>query len=462
MALKVYNTLPGKKEKFQPLDDKKVRLFVCGITTYDYAHIGHARTYITFDVIVKYLKYKGFDVYYLQNITDIDDKIIKRAHEKEISPKELARKFEKEYLEDMENLNVNSIDKYARATEHVDQIISQVKRLQEKGYAYEIEDGLYYDLSEFDDYGKLSGRTALQAEDAVSRIDESKSKRNKGDFCLWKYSKEDEPKWKSPWGKGRPGWHIEDTAITEKYFGPQYDLHGGARDLIFPHHEAEIAQMEALSEKKPMVKYWIHTGFLTVDGEKMSKSKGNFITIKDFLKDYSPRVLRLFVLKSHYRSPVDYNEEVIKHTKNQISKMDEFISRLDNYEASTASEEASFIDGAKHRFENAMEEDFNTPDALVAIFDLIRMANIRMDNDELSKNSKKAIINFLKEVDETFSFIFQETPEEIPEKVLKLVEKREECRKEEKWDKADEIRKKVKELGYKIKDSDQGPEVRKI
>ena len=238
MALRVYNTLTRKKEIFRPKKGKRVNMFVCGPTVYDYTHLGHARTYIAFDMIVKYLRQKGYDVFYLQNITDIDDKIINRAKEEEISWKELARKFEKEYKKDIKALGINSVSKYARATEHIKEIISQVERLLKKGYAYQIEDGIYYDISKFKNYGKLSGRTVLQAEDAVSRIDESKKKRNKGDFCLWKFwsGKDYEPKWKSPWGYGRPGWHIEDTAITEKYFGFQYDIHGGARDSHLPQY----------------------------------------------------------------------------------------------------------------------------------------------------------------------------------------------------------------------------------
>jgi len=302
--LKIYNTLSRKKEIFSPLRQvrgkpkgKKVNLFVCGPTVYDFPHIGHARTYVVFDAFVKFLRQKGFKVFYLQNITDIDDKIIDRAKEKKITPKKLALLFEKEYLKDMKSLKVDSVTKYARATDYIKEIISQVKRLLDKSFAYQAKDGIYYDISKFKNYGKLARRTILQAEDGVCRIDQAKGKRNRGDFCLWKLSKNGEPKWESPFGWGRPGWHIEDTAICEKHFGFQYDIHGGARDLIFPHHEAEIAQMEALSDKSPMVKHWIHTGFLTVSDKKMSKSLGNFITIRDFQKKYPYRVLRLFVLK---------------------------------------------------------------------------------------------------------------------------------------------------------------------
>ena len=243
MSLKLYNTLTRKKEIFNPINSKKVNMFVCGPTVYDYSHLGHAKTYVQFDIIVKYLRYKGYNVFYLQNITDLDDKIINRAKEEKVDWRKIKDKYEKSFLKDMGNLNVNSVDKYARATDYVKEIISQVKRLIKKGYAYKISDGWYFDLKKNKDYGKLSNRKILEKNDAVSRIDENIEKKNSGDFCLWKFSKPGEPIWKAEIGEGRPGWHIEDTAITEKELGSQYDIHGGATDLIFPHHEAEIAQM---------------------------------------------------------------------------------------------------------------------------------------------------------------------------------------------------------------------------
>jgi len=468
--LKVYNTLTRKKEIFKPRKRKKVNLFVCGPTVYDFSHIGHARTYIVFDVIVKYLKQKGYKVYYLQNITDIDDKIIKRAQEKKISPKKLAQQFEREYLKDMKTLNVDSVTRYARATEHIKEIISQVKRLWKKGFAYQIKDGIYYDISKFKNYGKLSKRTVLQAEDAISRIDEAKGKRNKGDFCLWKFSKPEEPKWESPFGKGRPGWHIEDTAISEKYFGLQYDVHGGARDLIFPHHEAEIAQMEAISGKSPMVKYWLHSGFLTVNGVKMAKSLGNFITIRDFLKQHSPRVLRLFVIKTHYHSPIDYSEEEIKFVKKQLERIDEFIDKLQDLSKNSRLQKnkqnlgVKLVSQIKKEFEKAMEDDFNTPKALASIFNLVSKGNLLLNRNKLTQKDAKEILKFLKKIDEIFNFIFWQRPKrkKIPKRVLKLVKKREEYRKLKKWKDADKIRQKVKKMGYWIKDTKEGPKLKKL
>ena len=465
MSLKVYNTLTRKKEVFKPRRGKKVNIFVCGPTVYDYAHIGHARTYIAFDVIVKYLREKGYDVFYLQNITDIDDKIINRAKKEGISWKEVARKFEKEYKKDIKALGINSVSKYARATKHIKEIVSQVERLLKKGYAYQIEDGIYYDISKFKDYGKLSGRTVLQAEDAVSRIDESVSKRNKGDFCLWKFwsHKDWEPKWKSPWGYGRPGWHIEDTAITEKYFGPQYDIHGGARDLIFPHHEAEIAQMEAISGKKPLVKYWLHTGFLTINGQKMSKSLGNFITIKEFLNKHSARLLRFFVLKSHYRSPLDYSEKAILQTQNELERIDEFVEKIQNAKFKMQNDNPKFKIGKfKNKFEGAMDDDFNTPKAIAVIFELIKEVNPMLEKNQITQKEAKQVLDFLNSIDKVFGFIFKKEKIRIPKNVQKLVERREKLRQQKKWEEADKIRKQVEDLGYEIQDTPSGPKIRKL
>ncbi len=465
-GLKLYNTLTRKKEKFKPLKDKLVNLFVCGPTVYDFAHLGHAKTYIGFDVIVKYLRESGFKVFYLQNITDIDDKIIKRAEEKGVTPKKLASDFEKEYFKDMKSLKIDGVTKYARATNHIREIISQVERLLKKKYAYKIDDGIYYDISRFKDYGKLAKRTVLQAEDGVSRIDESKEKRNKGDFCLWKFSKPGEPKWKSPFGGGRPGWHIEDTAITEKYFGLQYDIHGGGRDLIFPHHEAEIAQMEAISGKKPLVKYWLHVGFLTVRGQKMAKSLGNFITIRDFLKKYNGRILRFFFVKNHYRSPVDYNEKSILQARKELEKIDEFTNKLkiqrSKFKTTIKNSKLTkkLIEQTKKEFEKTMEDNFNTPQAMAVIFNLVNQGNKFLNKKQISKKEASKILKFLKKIDKIFGFIFwKKEREKIPQDILTLVQKRELLRKEKKWELADKIRKKVKKLGYKIEDTPKGPKI---
>lgn len=468
--LKIYNTLHKRKDVFKPRKDKKVEIFVCGPTVYDYPHLGHARTYIAFDAFVKYLREKGYRVFYLQNITDMDDKIIARAKKRKQSPKKLALGFEKIYLKNMESLGVNSVTRYARATDYIKEIIDQVRRLINKGYGYKIKDGIYYDISKFKDYGKLSGRTVLQAEDGVSRIDEAKEKRNKGDFCLWKFSKKGEPKWKSPFGQGRPGWHIEDTAITEKFFGPQYDIHGGARDLIFPHHEAEISQIEAVSGKSPMVRYWMHTGFLTIEGKKMSKSFGNFITIKDFLKKYPSQYLRFLVLRNLWRSPLDYSEKSILEVKSGIEKIEEFLSRISqikkqNIKSKTKNKEfRRIIEQAKKKFYNRLDDDFNTPKALSVIFEFIKKANKLLSKNLINKEDAQEIYRFFKEIDKVFGIIdWEKTKKEIvPQKIKKLAEKREKYRQKGQWEKADEIRKQVNNLNYQIEDTPKGPKVKKL
>ena len=451
MTLKIYNTLTQKKEIFKTLTDKKVKLFICGPTVYDYAHIGHAKTYVQFDIIVKYLKYRGYDVFYLQNITDIDDKIIQRAAERKKNPMELAQEFEEEYYKGISSLGVNSISRFARATDYIKEIIKQVKILMDKGFAYTIEDdGIYFDLIKFPEYGKLSGRKSLEAEDAVSRIDESVKKRNKGDFCLWKKSKKDEPSWPDPWfNNGRPGWHIEDTAISEKFFGPQYDVHGGARDLIFPHHEAEIAQMESASGKKPFVKYWLHTGFLNVKGQKMAKSSGNFITIKDALKKYDAKVLRLFYISGHYRSPIDFSDELLEQAKNSLERLNDFVRKVKN---SKERDDISLIEKTKKEFQEYMNDDFDTPKVLAVIFDFIREVN--------KKGGGKKSYELMLEFDKIFNVLDRED-QNVPAEIRKLVGERGGARARKDFKKADQIREEIKKRGYLLEDSDEVTAIKK-
>ena len=467
--LKVYNTLTGQKEVFEPNTGKKVKLFVCGVTPYDFSHIGHARTYLAFDMIAKYLKQKGYRVFYLQNVTDIDDKIILRAQYQNIAPKALAKRFEKEYLKDMKSLKIDSVTKYAKATHHIKEIIAQIEKLFKKGLAYQTRDGVYYNIKNFKDYGKLSQRTVEGAEDAVSRIDEDKEKKNKGDFCLWKFSKPGEPSWDFKTGKylgvagpafakasaGKPGWHIEDTAIAEKFLGQQYDIHGGAKDLIFPHHEAEIAQMEAISGKAPMAKYWLHTGFLTVQGGKMAKSENNFITIQDFLKQHSARILRFLVLKNHYRSPIDYTENTCLQVEKELTRIDEFVAKLQSQIFTNSIREYSRINirNYSRSFEAAMEDDFNTPKAVAVIFELMRR------RDTLDA---KSALDFLKQIDKFFGFIFwPRTKETIPEAVLNLVKQRQVHREQGDWQKSDELRKQIQARGWQIEDTAAGPKLKR-
>ncbi len=448
--LKVYNTLARKKENFKPIHDKKIKIFVCGPTVFDSSHIGHAKTYIQFDVIVKYLRWLGYDVFYLENITDIDDKIINRARERNESPAKLARRFENEFLEDMKSLGVDSVNKYARATDYIEEIKSQVRRLIEKGYAYKINDGYYFDLSKDPDYGKLAKRKFEEAEDAVSRIDENKEKRNKGDFCLWKFHKEGEPFWESEFGKGRPGWHIEDTAITEKEFGPQYDIHGGGIDLIFPHHEAEIAQMESISGKKPLVRYWIHTAFLKIDKEKMSKSLKNFLTIKEVLEKYDPKVLRFLFASSYHRTPIDFSFKKLDQSKNALERLNEFAKKLKN---SKDKDDMKLIEKTKDKFKKAMDDDFDCSKAFQVIFDFVKSVN--------KNGGGKKSYEFIKDIDKIFNVLnFEEIS--VPEKIKELSKEREKARHEKNFKKADEIREKIRKEGYIIEDSENGQIIKKI
>jgi cysteinyl-tRNA synthetase len=469
--MKIYNTLTKKKDNLEPKDKKRLNFFVCGPTVYDFSHLGHARTYVSFDAFVKYLRKEKFDVFYLQNITDIDDKIIKRGKEKEKTAKEIAQKYEEEYLKDMEVLGVSAVSSYARATDHIEDIIRQTKSLLEKGYAYKTKEGIYYDISKFKNYGKLSGRTTQQAEDGTSRIDEGVEKKNKGDFCIWKFSTNNdqyEPKWNSPWGEGRPGWHIEDTAITEKFFGPQYDLHGGGRDLMFPHHEAEITIMEAISEKAPLVNYWMHTGFLTVGGEKMSKSLNNFITIREFIEEHSPRVLRFLILRSHYRSPFDYNKENINQSYEELKKIDRFLSNLKpSSENTPASDVEKIIEKYSQKITAALDDDFNTPMATANIFSLISEINTKIDS--LSLKNIENIHSFLKNIDEFFGFIYAREgdvlfnyEENIPEEIKSLIIQREDARKRKDFPEADRLREEISRRGYLVEDTKKGCKINKI
>ncbi len=466
----INSTLSGKKEPFQPIHDNRVNLFVCGPTVYDNSHIGHARTYIAFDVVARYLKYKGFGVFYLQNITDVDDKIIQRAAEKGVSPRLLAREFEQKYLEDMHSLDVTNVNYYARASEHIPEIISQIERLIEKGYAYETETGVYFDESRFEDFGKLSHQSLEDLE--KHRIEPDSTKRNPGDFSLWK-KRQDGPEvtWDSPWGKGRPGWHIEDTAITENYFGAQYDIHGGAMDLIFPHHEAEIAQMEATSGKKPLVRFWMHTGFLNVRGEKMSKSLGNFTTIRDMLQRCDAEAFRFFVLSAHYRSPIDFSEEALEQSAKSLERIRQAAKiieeELEKAQPASSPEngepDASIVE-AKAKFLESMENDFNTPYALRAVFELVRDVNRRINEKTISRN---ALIDTRKLLDEfgrilgiSFASAESKRPEDAEDKTDKLIELlidvRQRLREKKDWALADEVRNKLNELGIVLEDAKAG------
>ena len=464
--LKIYNTLTRKLENFKPIKENEVRFFVCGVTPYDYSHLGHAKTYTQFDIIVKYLRNKDFNVKYIQNVTDIDDKIIKKAKEQKIDWREISRKYEKEYLEDMKNLGNDSVNKYARATDYIKEIVSQVKRLIEKGYAYKISDGWYFDLSKDKEYGKLAKRTSLEGEDAVSRVDENREKRNKGDFCLLKISKPGEPYWEveieSKKFLVRPGWHIEDTAITEKELGEQYDIHGGGIDLIFPHHEAEIAQMESISGKKPFVRYWMHTGFVKVNKDKMSKSLDNFLTIKDVLKNYNKEVIRFLFLSTHYRKPIDFNQDLLEQSKNTLQKLNEFMICLENYKSEVKDNNKidKLIDKTKKNFEKEMNNDFDTHNGITVIFEFMKEVNKMMTEKSISNNDAKQAIKFMREIDKVFGIL--EEKSEIPNNIKKLAEERQEARKKKDFKTSDKIRDELKKSGYYVDDKEEWYVVKRL
>jgi len=486
----IYNTLTGNKEELKkPFDwlpvfarlrragrvnpfGRKLKLFVCGPTVYDEPHIGNARTFVAFDLIVRILRSRGYKLRYLMNITNIDDKIIARAKEQGKKPQELADEYEVVFRENMGALNATAVDEYARATDFIPQITKQIQVLIKKGHVYNIENvGWYFDLTTYPEYGTLSHRTTSQADDGVSRIDDSDKKRNKGDFCVWKLSKQPEdlatlihahhqktfrlidgePAWESPLGWGRPGWHIEDTAISSHFFGPQYDIHGGALDLKFPHHEAEIALQESASGKKPFVNLWMHPGFLTVDGAKMSKSKGNFVTTGDLLAKHSANAFRMLTFSAHYRSPLDYTETSMAQAAKNFSELRAFVARLRL--VTNKKQEVEFsLDEFTKRFDGALADDLNTPGALAALFDLMNAVNQVLW--QLSVKQARQIRSWLIATLETLGFTDLEFV--VPEKVLKLAAERELSRVSKQFAKADDLRMHVKELGYDIEDTPAG------
>jgi len=472
--IKVYNTLTRKKEDFITREKDKVYMYVCGLTPDNYPHIGHARPLVVYDTIKRYLKYKGYKVNFVQNYTDIDDKIIKRSIEWGLTPKEIAETFIKMY----ENyINVLNVDKdgniYPRVTDHIEDIIKMVKELQDKNFAYETETGVYFEVNKFEDYGKLSNR---KIEDMLSgvRIEVDETKKSPIDFALWKKAKEGEPFWNSPWGKGRPGWHIECTVISIKYLGFGFDIHGGGNDLIFPHHENEIAQGEAWKGDKPVVRYWLHNGLITINKEKMSKSIGNVLTIEEMLRLYEPEVLRLFLLSSDYHSPIDYSEEKMVDIKNQYYKIREFYSilqTLSKTEVSIDNSSENLINLIFNEFINFMDDDFNTQGAIGALFKLINKFNTGeiKGNFQLLLEKVDEILNILgikitfrklENLNEELikiikDYSFYETMDENIselELVRKIIDSRRKFREDKNYKIADEIRERLNKLGYEIRD----------
>ena len=445
--MKLYNTLTRKVEEFTPMNGKKVNFFVCGPTVYDLSHLGHAKTYIQMDTLARTLRALDYEVFYLQNITDIDDKIIARAEEKGESWKELSHKFEAKYFEDMKSLNVTSVSKYAKATDYIDNIIRQVQTLLDKGHAYIIEDGIYFEIKTFPGYGKLSGRTEVKKDDAQTRIDHSDEKRGWNDFCVWKFSKPDEPVWEAPFGKGRPGWHIEDTAISEHFFGPQYDIHGGAVDLIFPHHEAEITQMESISGKEPFVRYWTHVGFLNINSAKMAKSTGNFFTIRDVLaKGYDPMAIRLLMLQSHYRSAVNFSWDELDAAQNRL-KTYQAMADLRWQTTETSSPGSTLLADTKLQVITAMSNDLDAPEALA------HLSKLESQWLRLLSESKESIDQFLQFLDSIFGLELRKGAD-INDEQSKFLNDYEAARQAKDWQTSDKLRERLKAQGLGVRDTD--------
>ncbi|MBP7140205.1 MAG: cysteine--tRNA ligase [Caldisericia bacterium] len=472
--IKVYNTLTRKKEEFVTREKDKVYMYVCGLTPDNYPHIGHARPLVVYDTMKRYLKYKGYQVKYVQNYTDIDDKIIKRSIEWGLSPKEIAETFIKMYEKYIHQLNIDIEDNlYIKVTDQIKDIIEFIKVLQDKNFAYQTDTGVYFEVKKFNDYGKLSNR---KIEDMLSgvRIEVDETKKEPIDFALWKKSKEGEPFWESPWGKGRPGWHIECSVISIKYLGFGFDIHGGGNDLIFPHHENEIAQGEAWKGDKPVVRYWLHNGLVNLNKEKMSKSLGNFLTIEDILKTYEPEVLRLFLLSSDYHSPVDYSDEKMEDIRKQYYKIREFYSMLQTLskkEEYVSDNSKKLIDSIFNEFLDNMNDDFNTQGAIGVLFKLINKFNtgeikenysylLEKVNDMLNilgikitfrelENIKEELIKIIN--DYSFYNSNDENLSEL-ELVKKIIDYRKKLREDKNFKLSDEIRDRLNRLGYEIRD----------
>ncbi len=477
-VMRVYNTLTGKKEDLVPLTPGKIGMYACGVTVYDVCHIGHARSAIIFDVIRKYLRFRGLDVKYVRNFTDIDDKIINRSKQEGIGWDEVARKYTGEYYRDMDRLGVGRADIEPKATEHIPEIISIVRGLVEKGFAYVVGGDVYFEVKKFSDYGKLSKRD-IEDMLAGARVEVDERKKNPMDFALWKSSKEGEPSWESPWGPGRPGWHIECSAMTMKHLGESFDIHGGGADLIFPHHENELAQSEAYSGK-PFVKYWIHNGFITIDKEKMSKSLGNFFTIKEILDKFDPEVLRFFLLSTHYRSPIEFSDVSLREAELSIDRYYTTVTRIEDFlkessdKVKTTAEEKALEDALSSfmdRFRESMDDDFNTALALGHMFELIREVNKYLDSRPSGQKARELIskVSDLLSQSGNVLNIFSKKPEEwydalmltkrIPftkADILDKIKQRQEARQAKDWAAADSIRKELEAQGIILEDKKDG------
>ncbi|MBU0650700.1 cysteine--tRNA ligase [bacterium] len=483
--MRVYNTLTKQKEEFAPIHDKNVGFYVCGVTVYDECHLGHARAYVCFDVIRRYLEFKGYKVKFIKNFTDIDDKIINRALEiKKHNPEkelkdcviELTEKYIADYYSVMDALGIKRADIYPKATEHIQEMIKMIQDLIDKGFAYIVDGDVYFEVAKFKDYGKLSGKN-LDDLQSGQRVEVDDRKKSPLDFALWKSVKPDEPSWESPWGNGRPGWHIECSAMSAKYLDLPFDIHGGGCDLVFPHHENEIAQSECASGKK-FAKYWMHNGFLNINKEKMSKSLGNFFTLNEIFKKYKPEIVRFFLLSSHYRTPIDFSEERLKEAQCQMDRAYMMLKNIDvKFTAQGIKKEDvdsvydSYEDmvSLKEKFINSMDDDFNTAAAIGCLFELINIANNilvkkKLEKDDINKISAlKKLFKELADILNIFQYprwivtLESKLSGDLQKEVKDLLLQRENARKEKKWDAADKIRNDLIARNIEIEDTANGP-----
>ena len=475
MPISIYNTLTQKKELFQTIEPEKVLMYVCGPTVYDSCHIGHARSVVVFDVISRYLKTKGYDVVYVRNFTDIDDKIISRAAESGMDPKALADKYIEEFYRDMDALKVERASFEPRVTEHIDDVIQLVEKLIAKKVAYVVDGDVFFAVETFDAYGKLSNRH-LEDMDPGARVEVDPRKGNPFDFILWKSAKEGEPSWDSPWGKGRPGWHIECSAMSAKYLGETFDIHGGGRDLIFPHHENEIAQSEAV-HGRDFVRYWIHNGFVNIDKEKMSKSLGNFRMIKDVIQHYHPESIRLFLLSKQYRKPIDFNQDSMEASRTALDRIYALLLRIDETLAGVKKPSTTpAVMPFWKDFCRAMDDDFNTANGIAVIFNAVRHANRIMDEHETSMNTRDVLLSLFAirleilrmgavlgiggDTPEVYFNVQRESvlaQETIDAKLIEtLIADREVARQEKNWQRADQIREQLASMNIVLKDRPDG------
>ena len=463
--LLVYNTITKKKEKFEPINPPEVKIYICGPTVYDYFHIGNARSFIMADIVRKYLEYKGYNVTFAMNITDIDDKIIKKANDENENIKDISKKYIDAFLEDLKKVGIKEADIYPKATEHMDDILRMIESLEDKNYAYNIDGNVFYDVLKFEGYGKLSGKKIEELETGA-RVEVNEEKKNPLDFSLWKKAKDGEPFWESKWGKGRPGWHIECSAMSCKHLGDSFDIHAGGNDLIFPHHENEIAQSVA-SNEKPFVNYWMHFGFLNIEDEKMSKSLGNFFTARDVLKKYSAEAIRMFFAQAYYRGPLNFSDELLASAEKGLEKLKNFVDTLNVDLTKNVTKGITpdlDIKSYEDKFINAMNDDFNSAQAVAAVFDLVKEVNRAIfENENINAefyNSVKAflertavgvlgIMNFEIDDETTIS-------ERDVSYIQSMIDKRTAAKKEKNYALADKLRDELKSLGIELKDSKEG------